>query len=590
MRIVANDLRYYLIWMLAGLCCMALMTNAFAAGEEADRVMNWRQYPCPYGTPDTPRPPDEAFLKVIPPLKTLGAVSDEAKELGVAIWWADYGQNLFSEQPPTDEDLARKGAIREPLVLALWGLDDVGSATLSVNDPVFPVTIRTVEFEPRYVPGDYFGYHIDGGRKVGISTYLPEESSAVVKTGENAAFWVTVSVPRDAAPGTYEISFQLTLNDANKAVTLPATVEVLPFKLPRAKIAYGMYFRPSEKTLKNPRDRTPERLRFYWRDMARHGMTSATLYNYTRLHDPEGNLKLDSVPVLGWLEEMIEEGLVTPDVPVMFLDGGGIDLANPKAPEILASLKKEIAERDWPEFLYYGPDEPAVNDKSLAEFKRLQPLREYFRVATAISDHAVSAYADLLDVYIVNAGCTSPEIRKLAADKHAELWNYTCHNRGRSNAPFQRYYAGIYTWALRLKGNFIWAYTENYTREKGQYLPWSPVYCYVVPSDEGVIPSVAWEVRREGVEDYRLLTLLEEQTAKNPDNPVAAEARDWLEQLRGRVDWYLARNMPPSLYPWDGPELYPLCPNFKPAEFSKIRAKVIDYILQLSSAAATETL
>jgi len=107
-------------------------------------------------------------------------------------------------------------------------------------------------------------------------------------------------------------------------------------------------------------------------------------------------------------------------------------------------------------------------------------------------------------------------------------------------------------------------------------------YC---PSDEGGIPSVAWEVRREGVEDYRLLTLLEEQIAKSPDSTVAAEAGDWLEQLRGRVDWFIARDMPPSLYPWDGPELYPLCPNFEPAEFSKIRAKVIDYFLQLSSSA-----
>lgn len=591
MRMVANNLRYYVVWILAGVWCMALLTSAFAADEKADRVMNWRQYPIPYGTPATPRPPDEAFLKVIPPLKTLGTVSDDAEQLGVAIWWADYGQNIFSEQPPTDEDLARKGAIRtsasedEPLVLALWGLADVGNATLSANDPVFPITIRKVEFEPRYIPGDYYDYHIDGGRKVGISTYLPEESSVAVKAGENAAFWVTVSVPEDAESGIYEIPFQLILTDANKAVPLAVTVEVLPFELPRANIAYGMYFRPSATTLKNPRDRTPERLRFYWRDMARHGMTSMTLYNYTRLHDSEGNLNLDSVPVLGWLKEMIEEGLITPDVPVMFLDGGGIDLANPNAPEILASLKEEIAERGWPEFLYYGPDEPSVNDKGWADFERLQPMREYFRIVTAISAHGLSAYADFLDVYIVNAGSTSPEIHKLAADKHAELWNYTCHNRGRSNAPFQRYYAGVYTWALRLKGNFMWAYTENYTREKGEYLPWSPIYCYVVPSDEGAIPSVAWEVRREGVEDYRLLTLLEEQIAKNPDNTVAAEARDWLEQLRGRVDWYIARDMPPSLYPWDGPELYPLCPNFEPAEFSKIRAKVIDYILQLSSAA-----
>ena len=48
------------------------------------------------------------------------------------------------------------------------------------------------------------------------------------------------------------------------------------------------------------------------------------------------------------------------------------------------------------------------------------------------------------------------------------------------------------------------------------------------------------------------------------------------------MDWYVVRDMPPSLYPWDGPELYPLCPNFDPSKFSQIRAKAIDYILAIS--------
>ena len=572
--------------IFAGMVVVVVLCVCSGAAEE--RVIEWRQYPVPHGTPETPRPPDADFLKLVPPLREAPAFDDETTKRGVAVWWADYGQHLFSEQPPTDADLSRKPVIRtpagedEPLVLALWGLSDVGEATLRANDPVFPVNIRTVEFEPRAIPSDYFDLHIEGGRNVGISTYLPERAAVQIQAAANVAFWLTVSVPADADPGAYEIALRLILKDAKKVVTLPVTVEVLPFKLPRAKIAYGMYFRPPEEAFKNPRDRTPEMLRFYYRDMALHGMTSATLYNYARIHDDDGNVKLDGVPILEQLKVMIEEGLVTPDVPVMFLDGGGIKLANPHLDAILAAFKKDIAARGWPEFLYYGPDEPSVNEKSLAAFKLIQPVRKYFRIVSAISDHSASAYADLLDIYIVNAGRTTPEIQKLAPDKGVELWNYTCHNRGRSNAPFQRFYAGIYTWALRLKGNFIWAYTEGYTRENGVYLPWSPIYCYVVPSDEGVIPSIAWEARREGIEDYRLLTLLESRIAANPETDVAKDARTWLESVRRNVDWYISRNMPPSLYPWDGPEIYPLCPNFDPSEFSQIRAKALDYLLALS--------
>jgi hypothetical protein len=567
--------------------CLLLLAASSARAQQKPKVMEWRQYPVPHGTPESPRPPDSAFLRLVPPIRKLGIVGDEAEKFGLAAWWADYGQFLFSEQPPTDQDFDRQGVIRtsagedEPVVLALWGLRVVGEVELSADNAMFPVNVRVVEFEPRHIPGDYHDYSIEAGRVVGIPTYLPERSSVEVRPGQNAAFWITVSVPPDAQPGTYKIPLRLLLSDTEQTLRMSITVEVLPFDLPRAKIAYGMYFRPSSLTLKNPRDRTPEMLRHYWRDMARHGMTSATLYNYTRLHDDTGKLKLDGVPALEWLQQMIEDRLVTVDVPVMFLDGGGIDLQNSRAQQILGAFKREAKARGWPELLYYGPDEPGVNDHSLDVFNQIQPVREHLRIVTAISDHAAATYADLLDVWIVNVGCTTPTIQQLAADKGVELWNYTCHNRGHGNAPFQRFYAGIYTWALGLKGNFIWAYTEDYTRENGQFLPWSPIYCYVVPSDEGLLPSIAWEARREGVEDYRLLVLLEERIAGNPDSQLAHQARQWLDSIRGRVDWYVARDMPPSLYPWDGPELYPLCPNFEPSEFSHIRAKAIDYILEI---------
>jgi len=81
------------------------------------------------------------------------------------------------------------------------------------------------------------------------------------------------------------------------------------------------------------------------------------------------------------------------------------------------------------------------------------------------------------------------------------------------------------------------------------YLPWGPIYCFVLPSDQGLLASIEWEARREGVEDYRTCRLLEQRIAANRDSPVAREALAWLEKTRARVDWYLARNMPPHLYP-----------------------------------------
>ena len=47
------------------------------------------------------------------------------------------------------------------------------------------------------------------------------------------------------------------------------------------------------------------------------------------------------------------------------------------------------------------------------------------------------------------------------------------------------------------------------------------------------------------------------------------------------VSWDLGAGMPKTVYPWDGPEVYPMCPDFGPAELPQIRSRVIDCIMAL---------
>ena len=560
----------------------ALLISALAGPLIADEPLrHWRQYPQPAGTPKTARPADSEFLRVLPPPRPAPQLTSEQEQLGAALWWGDGNQILDCLQPPSAEDFRCQPIVRtvagedEPLVLGLWAVRDGQQVTLKVEQAPFPVTVRHVEFSPRYVPGSYFGYRIEGGRRVGFANYLPLKASGQTEAGRNTVFWLTIQAPTDAMPGRYTVDLSLIV-DGKKVPAPPVTVEVLDYVLPRADIAYGMYFRPLGKHLP-PRYRSAELMRAYWRDMARHGMTSATLYAYQRVHDKSGELHLGGVQILKWLDEMIEDGLCTPDVPVMLLSGGFVDQSRADHADIVAAFKAEAAKRNWPTFAWYGPDEPAVNDKSLAAFQDLQPIRKHYPIVTAISDEAAEAYASLLDIWVINAGRLTPKIRRLAAESGAELWNYTCSNRGWGNAPFNRFYAGIYTWAMNLEGNFIWAYTENYAWEGDR----NAIFCYVLPSDGGPVPSVAWEARREGVEDYRTLRLLESRIAARPHNPIAGEASAWLQSVRDKVGWYLARDMPPSLYPWDGPELYPLCPNFQPAELAHVRRQAADYVVKL---------
>ena len=555
------------------------LAGAWAADEPL--VGHWRYFPVAAGTPEEPLPSDADLLKVVPPLREAPAFSPEAETLGVACWWADYSQPLFSEQPPTAADLARPPVIRaspgedEPLLLGLWGISRTGTVTLTVKQSPFPVTVRRVEFAPRYLPTPYRGVKVEGGRVVHFATYMPEEGTAEMRPGENVVFWINVAVPKEAKPGDYPIALNLIVHQV-KEVTLTATATVLPFVLPRADIAYGMYYRWAGPK-GSARFRTPELLRSYWRDMARHGMTSATHYLYTRsglFTDKQGKLKadLDAHESMRALCDMQEDGLIHADTPIMLLSS---HLS--KYPEAAGDMRDELSRRGLPEFLLYGWDEPPVSDEARAAFEAFRPVRKYMRVITAITDHAAAAYADLIDVWVVNAGRVTPEIRNLAADEGSELWTYDCNHRGRGNGTRARFYAGLYTWALGLRGNFHWCYTEGYSWEGNR----NATFCFVLPSDAGPVPSVAWENRREGVEDYRLLRLLETRIAKRPDAPAAREASRRLAEIRGRVNWDLIRGMPQSVYPWDGAEVHPMCPDFAPGELAEIRARVIDYILAL---------
>jgi hypothetical protein len=48
-----------------------------------------------------------------------------------------------------------------------------------------------------------------------------------------------------------------------------------------------------------------------------------------------------------------------------------------------------------------------------------------------------------------------------------------------------------------------------------------------------VVDTLQWEGYREAIDDLRYMTLLEQRLAKAPeDSPAAAQARDWLAELR----------------------------------------------------------
>ncbi len=525
----------------------------------------------------TVRPADSEFLKLLPPLRTPPKFDAATHQRGVAAWWGDCSVPFFSEQPPTRQEVSKKLVVKttageiEPLILGLWGIKDVGQVTLDPRRCPFPVTARVVEFRPRKAPGDYNGDSVKGARTVGFSSYLPKANAAEVKQDQNTVFWLQVSIPSDTKPGKYNASVSLTLSGSGQTVEAPFAIDVLDFTLPPAKAAFGMYFRPVADEFLPAAYRTPEMMRLYWRDMAEHGMTSATLYNSSgNLYNEENKAIFEGHPDVRTIKDMMADGLVRKDIPIMLLGR----MTPEAAPNVVAEAKRQ----GFPELLFYGPDEPVPGDKNAEDhWKSIQPVRKHMRLVTACADHGAVAFSDLFDVWAVSGGRITPDLLKLCRDKKAEMWTYDCNSQAFGSSTYHRFYAGLYMWAYGITGNFLWCYTEGYTWEGNK----GGRFCYVLPSLDGPVPSVQWEARREGTKDYRTMSYLESLIAANPNTAKAREAKAWVNSIRAKTDWYLARNMPPCLDPIDGVGLYPLCQSFKPEELQPVRERAEAYILAL---------
>jgi len=214
----------------------------------------------------------------------------------------------------------------------------------------------------------------------------------------------------------------------------------------------------------------------------------------------------------------------------------------------------ERQKRGWPELVSYGNDEPSYPNPALR--KRYESLRDVrMRLGTAMTGIAAYGLGDLHDIWIVVGGQITPEMCAEARRLGAEVWTYSFRISREKNRPLrQRYYAGLYMWAYGLKGHTTWHHYDGALYK----LVW------MREGDKRPMPLVGWETRREGIDDYRYLQMLEDCVAARSDDPLAAEAKQWMDGLRARITvnpHKVAAGKPLAL-----------------EEYDEIREKAADYI------------
>ncbi len=376
-------------------------------------------------------------------------------------------------------------------------------------------------------------------------------------TGQSVNFWLTFRADAETTEGLHRGKVRIEAV-GRRGTVLDLEVKVRPFQLQRPRVPFGVYFREDMLPKRFGGLATPkESVLAMYRDMAEHGHNSSWFYPTGSFRDlpPRNGHALDKLIPLAQ-----QAGLLDPEVPSFICGGipGGLNDEQLKA--AAAWLEAERRQRGWPELIVFGTDEPSYPRDYDAVSRELRNLRGFpVRVAVDLSGTSAYGYGgDLCDIQNVMDGMISPEMLDEARRIGTEIWTYSFRIWREDFHPFrQRYFAGLYTWTYQLGGNWVWAYHHGPHR-----------HVWFAPESHEPMPVTAWEARREGIDDYRYLQMVEDCVAANPDETLAIEASAWLQALRVR----LSATVPNEVEVGKPLEL---------DEYDQIRARAADYIQRL---------
>ena len=390
---------------------------------------------------------------------------------------------------------------------------------------------------------------------------------ATIGEGKTSFFWLTLHAREGAAAGPQR--GKIRIQSAGRSATeLDLMVTVRPFRLQRARIAYAPFFYVEYQGMALPKfAQTDKWLDAIFRDMAEHSHTSVI----GLIGVPGAAIDFSTLPpsqnrtFTMLLPRAKQVGLTSPDIPVILMEHNVSPEGKMTVRQKNDAMDWYDAERrkwGWPELVVYGWDEPHYPSRYPRLRERFEPFRDVrTRVGTAMAADAAYGLGDVHDIWIVYGGQITAEMCAEASRLGAEVWTYIPAHL--STLPLhERYYAGLYVWAYGLKGHTTW----HHYLQSGYKLVW------MREGDQRPMPLVGWETRREGVDDYRYLQMLEDCLAYGPDNSLAAEAKQWLAGLRARITvnpLLVAPGRPLAL-----------------DEYDRIREKAAGYIQRLGPAPA----
>ncbi len=417
-----------------------------------------------------------------------------------------------------------------------------------------------------------------------------EFQSMVLPALNSRQFWLTVHASTGAKPGNYSgnIIVNYRLADLSSgSLSIPVDLTILPLVLQDSALDHGIFYSARIRDFsgltashKNSVQYTAE-----MQNIFDHGVKYPNQY----LGSPDNN-----IAELG-LHYGIRENIGFPcDKIFLLLSKGSVDTVDVgNEASVAADVNEVINEMNSilgncvnPDIYFYGQDEASgstvTNQLSIWSTAQANGGKIYVAgsvgifdaintgVDAAVNDPNIELEGPITDgiidaINLPNAANDTEIMKWRTANK--DVYSYANPQVGAANAEIYRRNFGLYLWQHDYTGSSNFAYQHQFPSNTPWLDPNRPArtpsqydlsqgkcfsyqldgYCslwndfdssrfydhnYTFPTTSGVIDTIQWEGFREGIDDTRYLTTLQQLNENNTNQTLKTEIINWLEQLK----------------------------------------------------------
>ena len=493
---------------------------------------------------------------------------------------------IYQSSRPRPEEMvsgvelqATRGAY-EAAQVAVYALRDLQNLRVSVSDlydkeghtiPASQVTVRMVRF---------YGAQLAVGHQglLGVVPKTLEIAVPLAVANETVRpYWITVHVPPDQAGGTYHGTVTFEHAAGSRAIDL--TVEVIPVTLDEPDIVYGPLcvnvlsnLWKGSRAGKVGNDITgPTPLQvgdIVFRDQREHGANMISLRSGAQYLEQNGHPHLPDLdaaiemykkygfnkPLIYCAGQLLKTNKINRSANYKEFDP---NVHVPMAKRVAEYYTKRFHDEGLPGVAFMPVEEPNLR----SGIGMLDPPDTRRRLATTLigamkesgattamtcTPQSVTAAIDDCDYWIVAYRKFDPKLYDLAKQHHAQLGVYANATMMGQGTYFTRFMFGYFMYGSGLKAMTPWTYPVQPKRfpvnvdNRGE--GGLNVSDEFIGLDGKPIPTVQWELSREGIDDARYLVTIERLSAKarTLDTPAAkaavADADQLLDGVRSSVD------------------------------------------------------